>query len=269
METVEPGTMVMGYELHNSLGLKEGDEVDFQGKKLKIAKAHKPRGSTDDITIWMNLGEVQQLLGKDGQINAIQALECNCASIDRLGEIRAELMDILPDTQIIETESTALARAEARNQAKATAEKAIADVEREQQNLQDAREGFASVTLPVVALAAMAWIGLLTLTNVRDRITEIGILRAVGVKGGSIFSTFILRAALAGVVGALLGMAIFAVAFPAAAGRVFHGQGLTAVVAPEVWIAALIATPILAAASAWLPAMLAAQKDPAEVLRQD
>ncbi len=105
--------------------------------------------------------------------------------------------------------------------------------------------------------------------NVRERVSEIGILRAVGVKGGTIFSAFLTRAGLAGVIGALLGLAVFAVLFPLLRESLFQGQGLGSLMKLKTWLIPLIATPLLAAAAAWLPAMLAAQKDPADVLRQD
>ena len=82
------------------------------------------RGNQDDITLWINLREAQQILGKEGRINAIQALECNCAA-DRLGQIRDDIGRVLPDTQVIEFSSQALARAEARNRAAAEAHESI------------------------------------------------------------------------------------------------------------------------------------------------
>ena len=160
---------------------------DVDAAKALLAEAGHPDGI--DVEIACNNNE-------PWQINAIQALECNCASIDRLGEIRAELMAILPDTQIIETESTALARAEARNTAKATAKQTMAETER-----------VAGLIFPIVTVAGMAWIGLLALGNVRERVSEIGILRAMGVRGRKIFTAFLSRAALAGFGGALAGLA--------------------------------------------------------------
>lgn len=269
IDPVDKGQLVLGYELHKSLGLKEGDQVTFQGREYAVGKVHPERGTKDDITIWMNLSEAQDLLNAPGQINAIQALECNCATIDRLGEIRAELMQILPDTQIIETQSTALARAEARNLAKATAMKNIADTKRDRETLGVERERFAGILLPLVTVAGMIWIGLLALMNVRERVNEIGILRAVGVKGGKIFTAFLSRAGLAGLVGALLGLALFAALFPFLRERLFQGQELLSLMDLKTWIVPVVLTPVLAAAAAWLPAMVAAQKDPADVLRQD
>jgi putative ABC transport system permease protein len=255
LDPVTPGKVILGHELHHSLGLKAGTKLAFMGREFTVEKTYAPRGSRDDITIWMHLPEAQALLGKPGLINAIQALECNCATVDRLGEIRAELHQILPDTQIIETESTALARAEARNVAAATAQQQIEAKKAERAALKAERERLAGLLLPVAALVSMIWIGLLAFVNVRERMAEIGILRAVGVRGRTILGAFLGRAVAAGLVGGALGVAVAATAF-----GLLEGREMTV---------AVLAAPMLAALAAWLPSLAAAQRDPAEVLRCD
>ncbi|MCB1062126.1 MAG: hypothetical protein KDN20_04295 [Verrucomicrobiae bacterium] len=255
IDPVVPGHLVLGYELHRSLGLKKGDPVTFMGKEFTVGDAYEARGSKDDITIWMNLGECQELLGKVGLINAIQALECNCATLDRLGEIRAELMQILPDTQIIETQSTALARAEARNQAAATARQQIESKKAQRAQLKAERQKLAGVLLPAATLVSMIWIGLLTFINVRERLPEIGILRAIGVKGRTILGAFLVRAIIAGLVGGAMGAAV--------------AKFVSPTILPKEWLIAICLAPLLAALGAWLPSLAAAQRDPADVLRHD
>lgn len=269
IDPVKKGDLVLGYELHRSLDLKEGDELVFKGKKFKLGKAYPERGTKDDITMWMNLSECQELLGKQGQINAIQALECNCATLDRLGEIRAELMQILPDTQITETGSTALARAESRTKAKATAEKQIAAAKSHRTQSSAEREKFAGILLPIVLLFAMVWIAMLSLMNVRERVMEIGVLRAIGVGSKIILSAFLSRAVLAGLLGAIAGVTAFVITYPLLKERFFQGVAMGDVLAGSDWLVALVAAPVLAAVSAWLPSLMAAQKDPADVLRHD
>jgi len=269
IDPVEKGKIVLGFELHKGAGVKAGDEVTFMGRNFVIDKVHAERGSKDDITLWMNLSECQELLGKEGRINEIKALECNCATLDRLGEIRAELLQILPDTQIIETGSTALARAEARNQAKATAQEQIAAAKRDRENMRDERARMSGLMLPLVALFAMAWVGLLAFTNVRERVSEIGILRALGVRGQMILGAFLSRAIFAGLLGAVFGGMIFSLLYPLFRERSFHSFALSELVGAEVWLLAVGLAPLLAALAAWLPSLLAAQKDPATILRHD
>lgn len=262
IDPVEPGHLVMGYELHRSLGLEKGESVRFMEREFTIADTYEARGSKDDITLWMNLGECQEMLGMQGQINAIQALECNCATVDRLGEIRAELSEILPSTQIIETQSTALARAEARNQAAATSKAQIAAKKEQRERLRQEREKLASWLLPLATLVSMIWIGLLTFINVRERLPEIGILRAIGVKGRTILGAFLGRAILAGLIGGLIGVGIAEVVK-------LPSTDSSPIIQTGEWIIAIMAAPFLAALAAWLPSLAAAQRDPAEVLRYD
>lgn len=261
LDPVSPGKVILGYELHHSLGLKEGDKITFMGRELTVENTYAPRGSRDDITIWMFLPEVQDLLGKPGLINAIQALECNCATVDRLGEIRTELHAILPDTQIIETESTALARAEARNVAAATAKQQLESKKSERAALKLEREKLAGMLLPVAIVVSLIWIALLTFINVRERLVEIGVLRAVGVKSSTILGAFLTRAMVAGLLGGGLGLA--------AAGLLAGTGTVGSLIEPEEMLMAIGAAPLLAAIAAWLPALAAAQRDPVEVLRHD
>lgn len=111
------GTIVLGYELHQSLGLNVGDSVKLLGEEFTIHKCHEHRGSKDDITAWINLRQGQELLDKKGRINAIVALQCVCVGRD-LSRMRSEITKVLPDTQIVEigTEK-ALARFETRMRA--------------------------------------------------------------------------------------------------------------------------------------------------------
>lgn len=262
IDPVEPGHLVMGYELHRSLGLEKGDTILFMGREFLIDDTYEARGSKDDITLWMNLGECQEMLGMPGRINAIQALECNCATVDRLGEIRAELGEILPGTRIIETQSTALARAEARNQAAATAVAQIEAKKEQRARLRGDREALAGWLLPLATLVSMIWIGLLAFINVRERLAEIGILRAIGVKGRTILGAFLGRAILAGLLGGAMGILAAEVAN-------LPSVGTGPLISSSEWIIALVAAPSLAALAAWLPSLAAAQRDPAEVLRYD
>ena len=262
VEPVALGKVVLGYELHQSLKLAPGAKVAVLGKTFEIAAGHAERGSVDDITIWMNLAEAQELLNEQGKINSILALECNCASLDRLGEIRNEIASILPGTQVVETESKALARAEARNLAGQTAKSQLAKMQADRAALRAGRERLAAWLAPLVALGSMAWIAFLTFTNVRQRLTEIGTLRAIGVTSGKILSAFLGRALLTGIFGVAIALTLL---WLAKASGVFAGAALH----PREWLAILIGAPALACVAAWLPALNAAAMDPARVLRHD
>ena len=69
--------------------------------------------------------------------------------------------------------------------------------------------------------------------------------------------------------GAIGGAADFAILYPLVKERYFHDIPLGNVIEGSEWVVPIIAAPLLAAVSAWLPSLVAAQKDPADVLRHD
>jgi ABC-type lipoprotein release transport system permease subunit len=266
LEAVPPNHVAAGYELHQSLGLKAGQKLAFMGREFTVSKLMPERGNADDITLWINLREAQELLGQPGKINAILALECNC-ELDRLDKIRAEIGALLPDTRVVEFASQAITRAEARNRA---AEQALASLRQEKENrarLRTQREAFAAWLIPVVLTACGAWIGLLTWVNVRDRRAEIGILRAIGWRATQVLGIFIGKAVILGALGALLGGLgglVIGIYAQETVGPELAGQLRD----PRLLAGVLLAAPALAAAAAWIPALIAAQQDPAETLRE-
>lgn len=268
LEPVAPGSMILGYELARSLPLKVGDKTKLMGREFTVAKVNAERGNKDDITVWINLPAAQELLDKRGLINGILALDCTCDTVDRLGRIRPEIARILPDTQVIEYASQALARAEARQRAATETQASIRREKEGRDKLRGEREALAAVLVPVVIVGSSIWIGLLALANVRDRRGEIGILRALGLRSRQILLIFLSKAIVIGLTGACLGCI---------AGRGVGALWRDAPGAPPVPMAlidlrslllALVAAPLLAALASWLPAMSAAQQDPAVVLRE-
>lgn len=259
LEAVAPGTMRVGHELARNLQLKAGDRATLMGREYTVAQINPERGNKDDITVWIDLAEAQDLLGRPGRINAILALDCTCDTIDRLSRIRAEIAKILPDTQIIEFSSQAIARAEARDRAASEAAAAVEQEKVSRAKLRAEREASAAILVPVALLGAAVWIGFLAFGNVRERAVEIGILRALGLRSWQVLVLFLSRALVTGLVGAAVGYA--------------GGVLATMPAMPSFqlrWLAAaVVGAPVLAALAGWLPAMVAARQDPAEVLSRE
>lgn len=278
-DMVPAGNMVVGHQIHKQHGLKKGDKVKLLGKEFTVAELHDERGNVDDSTVWINLVEAQELLGKQNLLNAILALECNCAAKDRVGQIRKDIEGTLPGMQVIERGSTALARAEARNKAK---DVAVAALEREKlaaesavqretanrQNLREHRAGLASVLVPLVVGGCALLIGLLAFGNARQRKSEIGILRAIGARSVQILSMFLGKAILVGVAGAIVGY-LAGFALGATWGDRLSGQSASSLFLPGPLLLAIVMAPLLSALACWIPALLAARQDPALVLQED
>jgi len=271
VQPVPPGTITLGHELHRSMDLKVGDDVELMGKSFKVNTCYKERGNKDDITAWIYLAEAQELLDKPGKINAILALECHCTG-DALPMIRKEIAGVLPNTQVIERGSRAIARAEARTRVEEQARLAVENEKTARATLRRNRERFASILIPVIVTACAVWVAVLGFTNVRTRRDEIGILRTLGVSAKNVMVMFMSRHVLLGVFGGALGFGagvLSAVYFSAAR----EGADVQIIGTDFSWAGLLLASvggaAALAVIAGWIPTLIATRQDPAVVLHEE
>ncbi|MBM4080861.1 MAG: FtsX-like permease family protein [Planctomycetes bacterium] len=270
-EPVKPGQIVLGHELSESLSLKTGGKTTVLGREFVVQSVHRARGNQDDVTMWMPLRDAQSLLGKEGLINAIFALECRCAWTD-IAKVRAEIEGLLPGTKVIEQTTKALARAEARLAAEARAKEDLERVKRNRAELRTSRERLVAMLLPAIMIGCGLWIGVLMFLNVLSRRVEIGILRALGLRPSSVLGIFLLKAVVMGLVGAVLGLAL-GWALAIGVSGLGAADGLRQLVWADreaLWL--IVCAPIIATAltllASWIPALFAARLDPAVILRE-
>lgn len=264
---VAPGNIVLGYELWDSFGLKVGDTVELLGENFEVSKCYPRRGTKDDITAWIDLGQAQHLLGLEGKLSGIRLLQCLCFGYDPPG-LKKELEKTLPGTQVILLENMALTRWEARSNAKAVAKASLAAEQEHRSKIHGEIETFASWLIPLVFIASIALIGVLTLGNVRERRQEIAILRTLGYRSRQILRMFLAKALLLGLIGAFIGYAIgFVVA--AVFGPAMGSQAMTSLFDARILLMALVTAPIISLLASWVPALIAARQDPADILREE
>ncbi|MEX0939342.1 MAG: FtsX-like permease family protein [Pirellulales bacterium] len=273
---IEAGTVLLGHEL--GIGREVGEKVDVLGKELTVARILPQQGSKEDIVIAVHLDDAQAMLDKQGRVTQILALGCRCSG-ERLPQIRGQLSSVLPDTQIIEFRSIAVARAEQRDLVRDQRQAIINNMARERVETQEMMasqfsqtqgllETLASVVSPLVVLISAVWVGLLALSNVRERRQEIGLLRALGKGTSRIAGLFLGRAVLLGVLGAVIGF--FAGVALAKLLGALPDLGVTPQYLSANWqlfVATLIGAPLLSALASYLPTLMAVVQDPAVVLQ--
>jgi putative ABC transport system permease protein len=255
---IKPGEAYLGYELWHGFGLKAGDKIEVNGQSFTVARTQKEQGGKQDIEISLNLADAQRVLRMPGRVSQILALGCQCDG-DRLATIRHELAQVLPDTKITEHESIAQARAEERQQ--------VADARR---SVQATLENFAAIVTPLVVLVCAVWVGLLAWANVRERRSEIGLLRALGKNSLYIAGLFLGRAVVLGLIGGGLGY-LLAGLVARQAGRLVHGLTVSAAsLGPpkELLLWTLLGAPLVCALASYLPTLRAVTQDPANILRE-
>jgi ABC-type lipoprotein release transport system permease subunit len=271
-EAVPKGEIILGHRLAESEGLQLGDQVQLLGETFKVAKIHPPRLGNQDLTAWVDLETAQQMTGKEDLINGLWALECKCAWAD-VDKVRAEIAGILPDVEVLEKESIAKARRDARDAASREGQLALEQEQTSRAALREQRSSLAAVIVPLIVIASGASVGLLMLLNVRDRRYEIGVLGALGVRPGQIMGTFLGKALIIGLVGATIGY-LAGAAVGVSVALVWDKAPsssplLTIIPGAVVALSVLVLAPLLAAGASWLPAVIAAGQDPAAILSQE
>ena len=270
---IPTGQVYLGYELWKTNDLKAGDEVEVGEHTFQVGKVFPEKGSKEDITIAMNLADAQKVLDKPERINQILALGCQCDE-ERLPTIRAELESVLKDTKITEYQSIAQARSEQRalvgvkrKEIQKQADQQRAELAAHRQSVQGKMESLATVVTPLVVAACALWIGLLALSNVRERVREIGLLRALGKGSLQIAGLFLDRAVLLGLIGGGLGFLAGSLVAQQVGVRMFEVGADNFSPAYHVLLWSMIGAPLVCAVASYLPTLRAIVQDPAVVLR--
>lgn len=271
VQPVPAGTIIFGYELHKSLNIKVNDKIKLLGKTFTVKDCYTERGSKDDITAWISLGDAQKLLKKEGLINAILALKCLCANSD-LATIRKEVEEILPGTRVIERGSKVIAREEARTQVSKEAKMTLQKEKEGMENISRERKKLVSILIPVIIFACALWVALMGFINVRSRREEIGILRTIGVSARTIFMLFTWKHLFIGIIGGISGIVLSGIlTFLITASmqsiqiELFGSVSLIL----KLTLISVIGASLLSIAAGWIPSMIASGQDPAEVLREE
>lgn len=273
---VKPGNVYLGQLAAEGHAL--GDKVEILGKQFEIAHILPAHGRADeDIAIFMNLADAKKVLDKPGKISEILALGCKCKTVDRIEEITAQLEVVLPDTKVTEHRLQAVAREDQRKLVEAHHQQTMQDYEANRQKIaqqeQEHRDkvagllsGVTSVVTPLIVFVCALWVGLLAWSNVRERRAEIGLLRAIGKRSGSIASLFLGKAILLGMVGGVAGCLLGYFFARWLATSVFEVTVDSFTPSTLASVCAILGTPFVAAMASYLPTLAAVKQDPAVVL---
>ena len=246
---IGPGTAQVGSILAERLNLGPGGMVTVNGRSLRVERVLVEAGTEEDLRLYTALSDAQAALGLPGRISEIKAIDCLCLTADQdpLPKIREALSRLLPEARVIQMRTMADARAKQRQ----------------------ASERVSAFAVPMTLLVSAVWILVLAVLNVRHRRAEIGLWRALGRGSPSIAALILGKAVVLGVLGGLLG-ALLGTAVALHWGPVlFPVTAASLKMDPTLILPALTLTPLFAAVSSFLPAMMAVSQDPAETLRAD
>ena len=246
---VEKGTVQVGSLLARNI--PEGSPFKIRGRDgkeytFKIAKRFGEGKGMLDQGVAFNLGDLQMVLGMEGQINKIEALGCVCKD-GRINNARKQVQAIFADLEVTEISS-------------------IADA-RENQRLMMNKYG--SFIIPFVILASLLITGLLFYQNVTARNREIGLMKAMGTSNYGILFMFLAKAFILGLAGGMIGF------FLGSLIAEYFGKVIFRFTAPDIkplwnlFIFTIVLFPILWMLASWIPALRAMQVDAARTLSQE
>lgn len=234
---------VAGHKAAAVLGLKNGDSVKVGARKMTVTGVLAETGSQDDSLLFMELGTAQSLLGRKGRLSMIEvAALCNACPVSEMVE---QISGQLPETRVTALQQVVAGRLNT-----------LGEIKR------------LSLALSGIVMAIGTLVVFVTMTgSVRERRSEIGILRAIGYRKSHVISIILMETGILSVVGGIAGYAagftaarILAAVSSGAEPLMIHsgpsGIGLAVLLALAAGIIAGIQ-----------PAVAASHLDPAEALR--
>ena len=233
---------LLGSEAAQLTGKRPGDQVTIGGRVLNITGVLAQTGSIDDQAVFVDLGLVQQTLGRPNAISLIEVSAlCRGCPID---DIVKQIGSVLPHARVAPIMQAVAAR--------------------EQAVLQMTRFGYA---VSVVVLLVGALVIMTTMmASVTERTQEIGILRAVGFRRSHIVRIVLIEAGAVSALGGLLGW-VAGVAGARAFGASIAHLSTAVTIDPRLAIGAVVVATAIGVCSSIYPAIKAAQLDPAQALR--
>jgi len=246
---VKPDKVVVGYEIARKFNISKGDQLEILSQTFQVENTLSETASTDDIRLYFDLKTLQHLLQLDGKINEIMALNCICftKTEDPLSELRQELHRILPDTRIVMNKTIAVAR--------------------ERQRVMN--DKYFYTLLPFLLVIALIWLGATTMINASSRMQEVGTLTALGFGGGRIAELFFARAALTGLVAALVGYWIGTGLAMNYGVEIFKVSAHAIRPIHKLLLYAVLSTPLFSCLAAFIPVMWTISRDTAKNLKNE
>lgn len=259
------GEVHLGHSIATEMGIQTGEIVRIGDNSYTVSTVRQRLGSKDDITVFMNLGDAQQLLNRPGQISGILALSCNCAA-GEIDPIRDGVRKIIPGSDVVEFTIRAQARAQAR---KVIAETAATELDDIRSSRTKIRKTIASLSLLLSGIITFVSVSLLLFLyagNVRERRSEVAILKALGVPAGSIHSLFMAKALILALTGSVAGCAS-----GVAIALLFSSQPVTVLLSGRLipTAAIVLAACFLSLLASWWPTKFAVSRDPGLVLNEN
>ena len=233
--------LVAGAAAAKALQLQMGDYLTIGGRRFTVTGVLRETGAQDDQLLIADLGAVQSVLEKPGQLTLIQvAAKYGATPVD---EVVRQLHAALPAANVTAMQEVVKSRLHAVDQFK----------------------GFSYAIVGVVVAIEALVVFITMMGSVNERTHEIGVFRAIGFRRVHITRLILLEAVvaslLAGVLGYVAGMSVTYAVLPLVA----HEAQVAWM--PLLGLGAVALAVAIGALASLYPALHAGKMDPTEALR--
>ncbi|MCL1866292.1 MAG: ABC transporter permease [Oscillospiraceae bacterium] len=174
--------IVLGSDISEKFNLTTGDFIEIKKESFPVIGVLKSTGGNDDASVYMPIPVVQEIFNTGNYISFISA------RVDDITKMESYTAAIYDTANISVTSNDQLL------------------------NTVLGMLGSVNITLQLIAgvslLAAAFGIINTMMTAITERRREIGIMRAVGAKSGTVFKIFILESGLYGLLGGVIGVIV-------------------------------------------------------------
>ena len=260
----DSGNVMIREELTDSDGYFSGAHV---GSYITIEDIYfKVVGiySSDDNrnNVYMSLSDAREVLDLEkGNATSINVYATSKSIVDL---VVYDIQELYPDYR---TTSTAEMSSRAADRMQSIQEQEINSLQADNDKIENTGNQIIIISIITAVLIVL----FLMLYTVKERIREIGILKALGFPGKNIMTQFIIEGTLIGFIGGLMGIAIGIIGGPFISEFLLPDTNVFATSTPSITIVAIILlfTAILGAIGTIYPAWEASRKHPVEAIRHE
>jgi len=173
--------ILIGRQVAEHLALATGSQAQILGHNFTVSGTLHETGGDDDSVVFMDIGLLQELLGRPGATSFIE-VSALCAGCP-IEDIVAQISTNLPNTSV----------------------KALQHVVNQRMASVHYVQKLAFLISMVILVTAAAMVGLSMLSAVNERKKDIGILRSLGYAKSRVFLIFCLEAAMIGALAGAIG----------------------------------------------------------------